>query len=66
MAADPKPCHGIIVHDAYCPESKRYPDRPDIFRLIDALEAQRWMERVLRPKTISLLALALTSAVILP
>lgn len=48
MTTDPEPGHGIIVHDAYSPVSKRHPDRPDILRLIDALKAQRRMERILR------------------
>jgi hypothetical protein len=55
MAADPKPRHGINVHDAYGPVSKRHPYRPDIFRLVYALKAQRRMERVLRPKTVCFL-----------
>lgn len=25
MAADPEPCHGIVVHDAYGPVSQRHP-----------------------------------------
>ena len=40
MIADPEPRHGIIVHDADGPVSMRYPDRPYILRLVDALKAQ--------------------------
>lgn len=39
MAADPEPRHGVIVHDAYSPISKRHSDRPDILRPVDALES---------------------------
>lgn len=33
MIADPKPSHGIIVHNAYGSISERHPDLPDIFWL---------------------------------
>lgn len=37
MAADPDPRHGIVIQDADGPVSKRYSDRPDVFRPVDAL-----------------------------
>jgi len=55
MAADPEPGDGIIVHDANGPVTERHPGRPDVLRFVDALKAQRWMERVIRPKTVCLL-----------
>lgn len=55
MAANPEPCHSVVVHDANGAVPKSYPHRPDIFRLVYALEAQRRMKGIIRPKTISLL-----------
>ncbi len=44
VAANPEPCHGVFVKNAECPVATcDTSNRPDVFRGIDALEAEGWM-----------------------
>ena len=57
MAAYPEPGHHIVVHDAGGTVSEGDPDRPDIFGLVDVLEAQSRMATVTHsPRTNDMLS----------
>jgi len=54
MVADPEPRNCIVFDVAQCPVVAAYSDRPDF--VADSLEVQRWMTRVIVPKSVVFLS----------